>query len=112
VGRTLVSDANQAHIMRTSQQEDATLLAIIEDKDRNKAEQTWSNIADQLGSGRSGKQCRDRYLNHLRNGIKKGKWTEEEECLLLELHEVFGARYVGGSKTLRFCRLVCPLARN
>jgi Myb-like DNA-binding domain len=84
---------------RTSQQEDATLLAIIEENNRNKIEPTWANIADQLGSGRSGKQCRDRYLNHLRIGIKKGKWTEEEECLLMELHEVFGARYVRGNES-------------
>jgi hypothetical protein len=26
--------------------------------------------------GRNGKQCRERYLNHLKDGIRKEKWTE------------------------------------
>ena len=33
-------------------------------------------IAESL-SGRTGKQCRERWHNHLDCGIKKGDWTEE-----------------------------------
>ena len=32
--------------------------------------------------GRRGKQCRDRYVNHLRPDIKRSEWTEEEERTL------------------------------
>lgn len=36
--------------------------------------------------GRVGKQCRERYLNHLDPTLRHGPWTEEEEQLLLSLH--------------------------
>lgn len=34
---------------------------------------------------RTGKQCRERWLNHLDPSIKKEPWTEEEDQLLLEV---------------------------
>jgi len=36
----------------------------------------WSTVADALG-GRSGKQCRERWHNHLNPDVKKGDWTVE-----------------------------------
>lgn len=36
--------------------------------------------------GRVGKQCRERYLNHLDPSLRHGPWTDEEEQLLLSLH--------------------------
>jgi myb proto-oncogene protein len=47
----------------------------------------WTLIAKHL-KGRIGKQCRERWHNHLNPEIKKTAWTEEEvnihtvECLL------------------------------
>jgi hypothetical protein len=38
----------------------------------------WSKIASNL-PGRIGKQCRERWVNHLDPNIKKGPFTEEEE---------------------------------
>lgn len=38
----------------------------------------WSNIAHAL-PGRIGKQCRERWHNHLNPAIKKNKWTDEED---------------------------------
>lgn len=35
----------------------------------------WSKIAKQM-EGRVGKQCRQRWHNHLNPNIKKDKWTE------------------------------------
>jgi hypothetical protein len=34
---------------------------------------------------RSGKQCRERFHNHLDKGIKKGDWTEEVGNLKIEI---------------------------
>jgi len=38
----------------------------------------WSRIASQM-TDRLGKQCRERWFNHLCPAVKKGDWTEEED---------------------------------
>lgn len=52
----------------------------------------WGDVAKQLGGDRKAKQCRDRWSNHLRPGIKKGKWEPEEENLLNSLYATFGPK--------------------
>ncbi|KAJ0984097.1 hypothetical protein J5N97_002453 [Dioscorea zingiberensis] len=52
----------------------------------------WSQIARKL-VGRIGKQCRERWHNHLRPDIKKETWSEEEERLLVEAHKKVGNRW-------------------
>lgn len=60
----------------------------------------WAKIADKMNNKkakcnhRTGKQCRDRWNNHLRANIKKGEWTKEEEHLIREMHKAFGTKYV------------------
>ncbi|GMH78427.1 hypothetical protein TL16_g07798 [Triparma laevis f. inornata] len=49
----------------------------------------WSLVADELRS-RSGKQCRERYHNHLDPTVKKGSWTKEEDELILSLQKEYG----------------------
>ena len=49
--------------------------------------------AKQLGSGRTGKQCRERWLNHLRPDLNKGPWTAEEDAALVEAHRAVGNRW-------------------
>jgi myb proto-oncogene protein len=41
---------------------------------------------------RTAKQCRDRWHNYLRPGIKKGGWTKEEEKMIMELHAKYGGK--------------------
>jgi len=53
----------------------------------------WSKVASNL-PGRSGKQCRERWLNQLQPGIKRGAWTEKEEETLRTAHEELGNRWV------------------
>nr|GMD72657.1 transcription factor MYB119-like [Ipomoea batatas] len=53
----------------------------------------WSVIATNI-VGRAGKQCRERWHNHLRPDIiKKESWSEEEERVLVEVHEQLGNRW-------------------
>lgn len=52
----------------------------------------WSLIAKHL-SGRIGKQCRERWHNHLDPAIKKDAWTEEEESTLAYYHQIYGNRW-------------------
>ncbi|KAL2902451.1 Transcription factor MYB3R-5 [Bienertia sinuspersici] len=52
----------------------------------------WSVIAKQL-PGRIGKQCRERWHNHLNPAIKKDAWTEQEESLLAYYHQMYGNKW-------------------
>ena len=55
-------------------------------------QKSWSLISRSL-PGRTGKQCRERYLNHLRPDIKRQSWTSEEELVLAEGHARLGTRW-------------------
>ena len=46
--------------------------------------QRWPLIASFVQRGRAGKQCRERWFNHLCPAVKKGEWTEEEDRLIQE----------------------------
>ncbi len=52
----------------------------------------WNLIAVSL-PGRTGKQCRERWLNHLRPDIRKGNWTEEEDRIILREQKARGNRW-------------------
>lgn len=52
----------------------------------------FGKIASFLGSGRTAKQCRDRWKNFLRSGIKKGDWTAEEVELIRDMYFTFGSK--------------------
>lgn len=59
----------------------------------------WSKIANQL-QGRIGKQCRERWYNHLNPEIKKGNWSAQEDEVLFRSQLVFGNRWSEISKLL------------
>lgn len=49
----------------------------------------WPVLAVQM-PGREGKQCRERWFNHLDPDIKKGDWTPDEDAVLFETQRVRG----------------------
>ncbi|KAK1407233.1 hypothetical protein QVD17_38847 [Tagetes erecta] len=59
----------------------------------------WSYIAQML-RGRIGKQCRERWHNHLRPDIKKDFWTEEEDRILIAAHAEVGNKWSEIAKKL------------
>ncbi|CAN1769905.1 Transcription factor MYB3R-5 [Linum perenne] len=59
----------------------------------------WSVIAKSL-PGRIGKQCRERWHNHLNPDIKKDAWTLEEELALVNAHRVYGNKWAEIAKVL------------
>jgi hypothetical protein len=59
----------------------------------------WSKIASHF-KNRLGKQCRERWHNHLNPFISKVKWTKEEDEILLAAHQKFGNRWALISKFL------------
>ena len=52
----------------------------------------WAKISAFL-PGREGKQCRERFVNHLDPALKKGEWTDNEEAILIAMHQQHGNRW-------------------
>ncbi|GAV69455.1 Myb_DNA-bind_6 domain-containing protein [Cephalotus follicularis] len=59
----------------------------------------WSVIAKAL-PGRIGKQCRERWHNHLNPDIKKDAWTLEEELALMNAHRIHGNKWAEIARVL------------
>ncbi|GAV67951.1 Myb_DNA-bind_6 domain-containing protein [Cephalotus follicularis] len=76
-------------------QEDRLLTQLVQQYGIKK----WSLIAKML-NGRMGKQCRERWHNHLRPDIKKDQWSEEEDKILIQAHKQIGNRWAEIAKRL------------
>eukprot|EP00736_Rhodelphis_marinus_P012879 Rmarinus@m.10722 len=59
----------------------------------------WSMIASRI-EGRTGKQCRERWINHLDPTLKKESWSEEEDCTLIRAHTKYGNKWSQIAKLL------------
>lgn len=59
----------------------------------------WTLIAQSLPE-RTGKQCRERFHNHLDQGIKKGEWTEHEDRIIIILQKSIGNQWAKITKML------------
>ncbi|CAG9310311.1 unnamed protein product [Blepharisma stoltei] len=77
-----------------SQEEDDAIQDLVDEfGDKN-----WILIAEKLVEkfqiqGRTGKQCRERWHNHIDPGLKKAGWTKEEENILFQKQKIFGNRW-------------------
>ncbi|KAL3690614.1 hypothetical protein R1sor_016923 [Riccia sorocarpa] len=76
-------------------EEDRYLMELVE----RHGQQRWSLIATYL-KGRIGKQCRERWHNHLRPDIKRDGWNTEEEEALVQAHNKLGNRWADIAKMI------------
>jgi len=76
-------------------EEDATVIRLVKVHGQKK----WSYIARQL-KGRLGKQCRERWYNHLNPDINKSEWTEEEDSTIIQAHGELGNRWAEIAKRM------------
>ncbi|KAK3036379.1 hypothetical protein RJ639_032148 [Escallonia herrerae] len=71
------------------EQEDEQLNATV----TRLGERRWDALAKASGLRRSGKSCRLRWMNYLRPNLKHGLISEEEERIILQLHEQWGNKW-------------------
>ncbi|GMI96514.1 myb domain protein 3r-5, ARABIDOPSIS THALIANA MYB DOMAIN PROTEIN 3R5 [Hibiscus trionum] len=78
-----------------TQEEDDKIVELVSKYGPTK----WSVIAKSL-PGRIGKQCRERWHNHLNPEIKKDAWALEEELALMNAHRAYGNKWAEIAKVL------------
>ncbi|KAG0312156.1 hypothetical protein BGZ99_009667 [Dissophora globulifera] len=76
-------------------EEDHQLRALVNELGAEK----WVQIAGRLGS-RTGKQCRERWHNHLDPTIDKSPFTPKEDELIFKLFEQLGSKWAEMSKLM------------
>ncbi|KAL0122545.1 hypothetical protein PUN28_007329 [Cardiocondyla obscurior] len=78
-----------------TKEEDEKVVELVEKYGPKK----WTLIARHL-RGRIGKQCRERWHNHLNPEIKKTAWTEAEDRIIVEAHRRVGNQWAKIAKLL------------
>lgn len=78
-----------------SKEEDEIIVELVNKYGPKK----WSTIAQHL-PGRIGKQCRERWHNHLNPSINKEAWTQDEELALIRAHQIYGNKWAELTKFL------------
>ena len=90
-------------------EEDEKLVDYI----KRNGHENWKALPKLAGLNRCGKSCRLRWTNYLRPDIKRGKFSEEEERVIVNLHSVLGNKYAvlpfSFSASLHICAVnICP----
>lgn len=78
-----------------TKEEDDTVVKLVERYGPKK----WTVIARHL-KGRIGKQCRERWHNHLNPNIKKTAWTDDEDWIIYQAHLKWGNQWAKIAKLL------------
>ncbi|KAK3139447.1 hypothetical protein QOZ80_5AG0383440 [Eleusine coracana subsp. coracana] len=72
-----------------TKEEDQRLVAYI----RAHGEGCWRSLPKAAGLQRCGKSCRLRWINYLRPDLKRGNFTEEEDDVIIKLHQILGNKW-------------------
>jgi hypothetical protein len=78
----------------TTEEDDAVVRLV-----RIHGTKKWSHISREL-KGRLGKQCRERWYNHLDPNINKTDWTDLEDEILIQAHIELGNRWAEIAKRM------------
>ncbi|GBG31542.1 Transcription factor MYB1 [Hondaea fermentalgiana] len=60
----------------------------------------WTQIALDLGTGRNGRQCRERWSNQINPDLVRAKWCDDEDEVILRAHAEIGNRWATIAKLL------------
>lgn len=72
-----------------TREEDETIIKFVQEF----GSKNWTRLSALL-PGRIGKQCRERWRNHLDPSISHSTWSKDEDALLMSLHEKYGNSWV------------------
>lgn len=74
--------------IRWTKEEDNLLEEVI----GNIGTSNWCLVAEMI-PGRTGKQCRERYIVHINPSVNRESWTEDEDRTLIHFQSVFGNKW-------------------
>lgn len=90
--------------MPWSQKEDELLEQIMSEKGQSKK---WKEVAEELNARsdsvvyRHGRQCRERWNNHLDPNISRAPFTDEEDVKLFQIYKETGKKWADISKRMK-----------
>ncbi|KAG8388747.1 hypothetical protein BUALT_Bualt02G0157400 [Buddleja alternifolia] len=87
--RTLSIDENGMRKGAWSKEEDSKLRAFIQ----RYGHHNWPQLPKDAGLSRTGKSCRLRWVNYLKPGLNRGNFSQEEEQLIIKLHQKLGNKW-------------------
>jgi hypothetical protein len=91
------SNKNRKHGPKAwTKEEDALLLNIVKNM---QMPMKWSIVAQSLPD-RTGKQCRERYVNHLNPRLKVTDWNALEDAMIFHLYNSMGSHWAKMSKII------------
>ncbi|KAL0724148.1 hypothetical protein Bca4012_038747 [Brassica carinata] len=96
MGRTTWFDDDGLKKGEWTAEEDRMLVAYINEYGLG----DWRAMPKRAGLQRCGKSCRLRWLNYLRPGIKRGKFTPQEEEDIIKFHSLLGNRWAAIAKQM------------
>ena len=76
-------------------EEDSMLLSFYEKYGKN-----WAAISKEMPH-RTGKQIRDRFINSLDTRYKRGKFSKEEDKMILKYHKIYGNKWTKIAKKMK-----------
>merc|ERR1719491_2315158 len=79
-----------------TKEEDAGLLGMVQNM---RMPMKWSIVAQSMPE-RTGKQCRERYVNHLNPRLKSSDWSPAEDATIFHLYNTSGSQWAKMSKMI------------
>lgn len=79
-----------------TKEEDAMLLNMVQNM---RMPMKWSIVAQSM-TDRTGKQCRERYVNHLNPRLKSSDWSPSEDATIFHLYNTSGSQWAKMSKMI------------
>mmetsp|Transcript_36044 Transcript_36044/g.78916 ORF Transcript_36044/g.78916 Transcript_36044/m.78916 type:complete len:492 (+) Transcript_36044:221-1696(+) len=96
VGHQSSSSKRKAGPKTWTKEEDQVLLSMVK---QMRMPMKWSVVAQSLPD-RTGKQCRERYVNHLNPRLKSSEWTPVEDATIFRLYDTTGSQWAKMAKMI------------